>query len=152
MNTVEPVKPSDEATPIVRALSLTIVVADDEPGVLRLLTQSLRLLQHRVAGSARNGQEAVELATQFQPDLVILDIDMPILNGLEAARTILQTRNLPIIISTGRADEATLRRLRNLNIGAYLVKPFSQAQLKAAIFVAMARHQGLFEQPEAITY
>ena len=84
----------------------------------------------------------------FQPDLVILDIDMPVMNGIEAARTILLTRNLPIIISTGRADEATLRQLQNLNIGAYLVKPFSLAQLKAAIFVAMSRHQGLFEQSE----
>jgi DNA-binding response OmpR family regulator len=55
---------------------------------------------------------------------------------------------VPIIISTGRADEATLQRLRNLNIGGYIVKPFSPAQLKAAIFVAISRHQPWFAQPE----
>ncbi len=147
MNILEPVKPYDEPTTTAGALSLSIVVADDEPGILHLLTRSLRLLQHRVVGSGRNGQEAVALATQFQPDLVILDIDMPMMNGIEAARAILLTQKLPIIISTGRADEGTLQRLRNLNIGAYLVKPFSPAQLKAAIFVAMSRFQPSFEQP-----
>ena len=152
MNTAEPVKPSAEAAEVAGALLLSIVVADDEPGILHLLTRSLRLLQHRVVGSASNGQEAVEMTGIFQPDLVILDIDMPVMNGIEAARTILLTRNLPIIISTGRADEATLRRLQNLNIGAYLVKPFGLTQLKAAVFVAMSRHQGLFEQSEAAAH
>ena len=87
------------------------------------------------------------LAAQFQPDLVILDIDMPMMNGIEAARALRLTRDMPIIISTGRADEPTLQRLRNLNIGAYLVKPFSPAQLKAAIFVAMSRYEAAFTQP-----
>ncbi len=149
MNILEPVKPSEEATVTTGALSLSIVVADDEPGILHLLTRSLRLLQHRVVGSGQNGQEAVALAAQFQPDLVILDIDMPMMNGIEAARAILLTRDLPIIISTGRADEPTLQRMRNLNIGAYLVKPFSPAQLKAAIFVAMSRYQPALVQPVA---
>ena len=148
MNILEPVKPSDEATDTAEALSLSIVVADDEPGILRLLTRSLLLLRHRVVGSGCNGQEAVTLAAQFRPDLVILDIDMPLMNGIQAARAIMLTRNVPVIISTGRADEATLQRLRSLNIGAYLVKPFSPAQLKVAIFVAMARHQPWFAQPE----
>ena len=148
MNILEPAKPSAEATDTAGALPLSIVVADDEPGILRLLTRSLLLLQHRVVGSGSNGQEAVALAAQFQPDLVILDIDMPLMNGIQAAHAILLARNLPIIISTGRADEPTLQRLRNVNIGAYLVKPFSPAQLKVAIFVAMSRHQPWFAQPE----
>ena len=148
MNILEPVKPSDEPTATAGALSLSIVVADDEPGILHLLTRSLHLLQHQVVGSGRNGQEVVALAAQFQPDLVILDIDMPMMNGIEAARAIGLTRDLPIIISTGRADEPTLQRLRNLNIGAYLVKPFSPTQLKAAIFIAMSRYQSSFERPE----
>ena len=147
MNILEPVKPSDEATAAAGPHSLSIVVADDEPGIIHLLTRSLRLLQHRVVGSGCNGQEAVALAAQFQPDLVILDIDMPLMNGIEAARAILLTQDLPIIISTGRADEPTLQRLKNLHIGAYLVKPFSPAQLKAAIFVAVSRHQASFVQP-----
>ena len=141
-------KRSDEATATGGALSLSIVVADDEPGILDLLTRLLPLLQHRVVGSGRNGQEAVALAAQFQPDLVILDVDMPMMNGIEAARAIRLTRYLPILIITGRADEPTLQRLRNLNIEAYLVKPFSPAQLKAAIFIAMSRHQPSFVQPE----
>ena len=146
MNTLEPMNPSFEATAIAGALSLSIVVADDEPGILQVLTRSLHLLQHQVVGSGRNGQEAVALAAQFQPDLVILDVNMPVMSGIEAARAILRTRNVPIIISTGKVDEATLQRLRNLDLGAYLVKPFSQAQLKAAVFVAMTRHQWSFAQ------
>ena len=125
------------------------MVADDDAPVLHLLTRCLSLLQHRVVGSAANGRAAVALAHQHEPDLVILDIDMPGLTGVEAARMILETRKVPIIISTGRTDEPTLRRLRNLQIGAYLVKPFSPAQLKAAIFVAMAGRRLSFEPPEA---
>ena len=147
MNTLEPMEPSDKAAAIAGAHSLSIVVADDEPGILHVLTRSLRLLQHRVVGSGRNGQEAVALAAQSQPDVVILDIDMPVINGIEAARAILLTQDVPIIISTGRADEPTLQQLRNVNIGAYLVKPFSQAQLKAALFVATSRQQPSFVPP-----
>ena len=121
--------------------SLSILVADDDPWMSELLKRHLRMLTHRVAGAARDGQEAVALAKQLHPDLVILDINMPVIDGIQAARAIQADQNVSIIISTGAADESTLDRLRELKIGAYLVKPFSPAQLKAAIYVATYWHQ-----------
>ncbi len=109
--------------------------------MVQLLTKNLLALNHRVVGSANNGQDCIALAQQLQPDLIILDVDMPLLDGIEAARAILQTRQLPIILSTGLIDNHTLQRLRHVKIGAYLVKPFSPAQLKAAIHVALAWHE-----------
>ena len=130
--------PSPKAAAVrAEANPLSVLVADDDKQILQLLTRYLQGLQHRVAGSANNGLDIVTLVRELQPDLVILDIDMPKMDGIEAARTILGAQEMPIIISTGSADESTLERLRNVKIGAYLVKPFSPVQLKAAIYIAM---------------
>lgn len=128
--------------------SISIVVADDDPRLLQLISRTLRILKHTLLGHARNGREAVEMVERLAPEMVIMDIDMPMMDGIEAAGLIREKHNMPIIMITGEAREATLRRLRNLNIGAYLVKPFSPAQLKAAIFIAMMHFQSL-EKSEA---
>ncbi len=120
---------------------LSIVVADDDPWMLDLIKRHLRLLNHKVVGTARNGQECITLATELKPDLVILDINMPLIDGIQAACAIQATQNTSIIFSTGSVDERTLSRLQELKIGAYLVKPFSPAQLKAAIYVSTFWHR-----------
>ena len=115
---------------------LSVLVADDDPWMLELMKRHLITLGHHVVGLARNGREAITLANELKPDLVILDINMPVMDGIQAANKIHETQNVSIILSTGAADERTLNRLCDLHIGAYLVKPFSPAQLKAAIYIA----------------
>ena len=123
--------------------SLSVLVADDEMRVLHLLTMTLKSLGHEVVGSADNGQDAVLLAGKHQPDLVILDLEMPKMDGFEAAERILSESSVPIIISTGKSDCASLERAQNIDIQAYLVKPFSKAQLNSSISIALSQHQKL---------
>lgn len=121
--------------------SLSVLIADDEMRILHLLTITLKSLGHEVVGTADNGVDAVELAAKHHPDLVILDLEMPRMDGFEAAERILNESSVPIIISTGKSDGDSLHRAQNLDIQAYLVKPFSKAQLNSSISVALAQHQ-----------
>ncbi len=131
-------KPPETDAPIDPCGAISILIVDDEEHLVELLTRKIKFLNHRVVGKARHGKEAIELAQKLRPDLIIMDIGLPVLDGIEAARAILQTQRVPIVISTGAADEGTLHRLKDLAISAYLVKPYSPAQLKAALHVAMA--------------
>jgi len=123
--------------------SLSVLIADDEMRILHLLSITLKSLGHEVVGQADNGADAVELAAKHQPDLIILDLEMPKMDGFEAAEKILDAASVPIIISTGKSDEASLHRAQHLDIQAYLVKPFSKAQLNSSICVALSQHQKL---------
>jgi response regulator NasT len=122
---------------------LSVVIADDERQMVHLLTISLKTLGHEVIATTDNGEDAVVLALQNRPDLVILDIEMPKLDGLDAARKILSEWSVPIIISSGRSDNDVLKRAQTLNIQAYLVKPFSTDQLKSAISISLSQHEAL---------
>jgi len=123
--------------------SLSVLVADDEMRILHLLTMTLKSLGHEIVGSADNGVDAVALAIKHKPDLVILDLEMPKMDGFEAAEKILEDCSVPIIVSTGKSDCASLERAQNIDIQAYLVKPFSKAQLNSSISVALSQHQKL---------
>ena len=121
--------------------SLSILLTEDDLDVARYLVTVLKSLGHRVAGVARNGLQAVQMTEDLRPDLVIMDIDLPGVNGVVAARRILEKRSLPLIISTGRTDPEALESTRDLDIKAFLIKPFSAVQLKSAIAVAMSQQQ-----------
>lgn len=120
---------------------LSILLTEDDVDVARYLSTILKAFGHRVAAVAPNGVQAVKLASELSPDLVIMDIDLPEMNGATAARKILQNRSVPLIISTGRTDADALESIRELNIQAFLIKPFSAVQLKSAIAIAMSQHQ-----------
>jgi AmiR/NasT family two-component response regulator len=92
---------------------------------------------------ARDGEEAVALARERQPDLAIMDVNMPKLDGIEAARTILAERPLPIVMLTAYADEASVARAVEAGVYAYVVKPFREQDLIPAIRAAQARYEEL---------
>jgi response regulator NasT len=119
--------------------SYSVLVADDDRTMAELLATNLRRLGHRVAGVAWNGKEAVEMTLKTKPDVVIMDIHMPILDGIQAARQILSQQLTPIVMSTGMSDAATVHRAADLHLISYLVKPFSPAQLKVAVQLAVAQ-------------
>jgi response regulator NasT len=121
----------------------SVVVADDDRTMAELLATNLRRLGHRVVGIAWNGKEAVEMALRIRPDVVIMDIHMPVLDGLQAAREILSAQLIPIVLSTGMSDARSVHRAVDLNVISYLVKPFSPAQLKVAVHLAVAQCRGL---------
>jgi AmiR/NasT family two-component response regulator len=120
--------------------ALRILIGEDESVTALGLEQDLRSLGHTVLGIASDGITAVAMARTLSPDLVILDVKMPHLGGLEAARRIHAERPVPIIIVTAYSDPATVSSAATGPIFHYLVKPVSAAQLSAAIAVAEARH------------
>jgi len=120
---------------------LSILLTEDDVDVARYLTTVLKSLGHKVAAVAPDGLAAVKLAEELRPDLIIMDIDLPGMNGVAAARKILEKQSIPIIISTGRTDAEALESTREMNIQAFLIKPFSAVQLKSAIAVALSQHR-----------
>jgi DNA-binding NarL/FixJ family response regulator len=120
---------------------LSILLTEDDADVARYLSTVLKSLGHRVLAVAQDGAQAVKLAQDLNPGLVIMDIDLPGMNGVAAARKILERQSVPLIISTGRTDSEALESTRELDIQAFLIKPFSAVQLKSAIAVALSQHR-----------
>lgn len=119
-------------------MSDTILVVDDEPAIVDVLTYNLEKAHYRVL-VARDGPQAIDLASQEQPDLIILDLMLPNLDGLEVCRTIRKEGNIPIIMLTARDEEVD--RVVGLELGAddYVVKPFSIRELMARVKSVLRR-------------
>lgn len=121
--------------------SLRILVGEDESVTALGLEQDLRALGHTVVGIAGDGASAVSMARAIGPDLVLLDVRMPHLDGLSAAAQIHADRPVPIIAITAYSDVETVAEAARAPIFHYLVKPVTAGQLDAAIQVAFARHE-----------
>ncbi|RPI34324.1 MAG: response regulator, partial [Chloroflexota bacterium] len=113
-------------------MSHQILVVDDEPRYVRLMEANLISEGYQVLKAA-NGQEAVEMVAEMRPDLVLLDIMMPNLDGFGACERIREFSNVPIIVVTAKGEERD--RVRGLDLGAddYIVKPFSATELLARV-------------------
>jgi response regulator NasT len=117
-----------------------VVVAEDE-GLIRLdLVEMLREEGYDVVGEASDGQQAVDLAEKHRPDLVILDVKMPVLDGISAAEQIADARIAPVVILTAFSQRDLVERARDAGAMAYLVKPFTKADLLPAIEIAVSRY------------
>lgn len=116
----------------------TILIVDDDPRYQRLVEINLVTAEYAVA-KASNGQEAVEQAAGIKPDLILLDVMMPVMNGFAATERIREFSNVPIIILTAKGEERD--RVRGLNSGAddYIVKPFSAQELLARVRAVLRR-------------
>jgi two-component system, response regulator PdtaR len=121
--------------------SLRVLIADDEALHNLALTSQLKTLGHQVVATAANGQEAVELARQTQPDIAFLDIRMPTMTGPEAAHQINADRPIPIIILSAYSDGRTVDEATKAPVFHYLVKPVDPEDLAPAIAVARARFE-----------
>jgi AmiR/NasT family two-component response regulator len=119
---------------------LKIVVADDEAIIRMGLRTMLAALGHE-ALLAPNGREALNLIRTTQPDLALLDIQMPLTDGLEAAKVIARKHPMPVIILTAFSQADLLEKAASLPIQGYLVKPVNERDLAAAIEVAVARFE-----------
>jgi two-component system, response regulator PdtaR len=126
--------------------SLRIAVADDEPDMRDYFRICLKRLGHEVVAVAQNGRELVERCRATQPDLVITDIKMPELDGIDAATAIYRERPVPVILVSAHHDAALIGRAEADHVLGYLVKPIKQGDLEPVIGLAMRR----FEQFEAL--
>jgi len=117
----------------------TVVIAEDEALIRMDLAEMLGEEGYDVVGQAGDGARAVELAEELRPDLVILDVKMPVLDGIAAAERIASQRIAPVVILTAFAQRDLVERARDAGAMAYLVKPFSRTDLVPAIEMAVSR-------------
>lgn len=117
-----------------------ILVVDDEVVITTQLEEHLTSVGYEVAGRASSGEEAIEMARRFKPDLILMDIVMPgKIDGIDAAGTIKAELDIPVIFLTAYADDTFVERAKNVEPFGYIVKPFQESELKAAIEVALYR-------------
>ncbi|GAA4121460.1 response regulator [Knoellia locipacati] len=116
-----------------------ILVAEDE-AIIRLdLSEMLGEAGYDVVGQASNGEQAVEMATELRPDLVIMDVKMPVLDGISAAEQIGKERICPVVMLTAFSQTELVERARDAGVMAYIVKPFTATDVVPAIDIAMSR-------------
>jgi two-component system, response regulator PdtaR len=120
-----------------------ILIAEDETIIRLDLRKLLEEAGHEVCAEARDGAEAVALTAEHRPDLAILDVKMPRLDGIEAARRILEERPIPIVMLTAYGHDELVARAVEAGVFGYLVKPFRETDLLPAIATARARHEEL---------
>ena len=112
-------------------MSLRILIADDAGFVRELLTQACESLGYVVVGEAAHGEQTIEMAEMYKPDVILMDLVMPRYNGLEAARKILETRpETAIVACSSMDDEVTLQQAQEAGCKAFLRKPFTRQSLK----------------------
>src|SRR5213078_3260153 len=122
---------------------MRVLVAEDETIIRLDLRDLLERSGFEVCAEARDGEEAVELARSARPDVAIMDVKMPKLDGIDAARKILDERPIPIVMLTAYGQEELVSRAVEAGVFGYLVKPFRESDLLPAIHTARARHDEL---------
>jgi response regulator NasT len=120
---------------------MTVLLAEDNAISRRYLRDHLETLGYEVVGAASNGEEAIELAREKTPALIILDFKMPKMNGIEAARKISSEIEAPIILITGHSTEEVAADAIEAGVFAYLIKPVTRKHLLPAIKLALTRFE-----------
>jgi response regulator NasT len=120
-----------------------ILIAEDETIIRLDLRGLLEKAGYEVVGEARDGEEAVALAAELEPDLAIMDVKMPRLDGIEAARRILEARPIPVVMLTAFGQPDLVARAVEVGVFGYLVKPFREQDVVPALEAARARYEEL---------
>src|SRR5262249_44876838 len=123
--------------------SLRIAVADDEPDMRDYFSRILPRLGHQVVAVAQTGRELVEQCREVRPDLIITDIKMPEMDGIEAALLLSREQAVPVILVSAYHDQELVARAETDHIMGYLVKPIKQADLAPVIGLAVRRFNEL---------
>jgi two-component system, response regulator PdtaR len=124
----------------VRALThARVIIADDESIIRMDLREMLSALGYQVVGEAGDGRQAISLARELKPDLVIMDIKMPEMDGIAAAKVLTEEKIAPVLLLTAYSQHELVQGAREAGVVGYIVKPFRQDELMPAIEVALSR-------------
>lgn len=116
-----------------------VIIADDESVIRTDLREMLTNLNYLVVGDVGDGRSAVNLARELKPDVVIMDIKMPDMDGIEAAKVMTQEKIAPVLLLTAYAQRDLVDRAKEAGVVGYLVKPFREQEISPAIEIALAR-------------
>ncbi len=116
-----------------------VIIADDESVIRADLREMLSNLNYLVVGEVGDGQSAVNLAREVKPDVVIMDIKMPDMDGIEAAKILTRERVAPVLLLTAYSQKDLVERAKEAGVVGYLVKPFRENEVVPAIEIALAR-------------
>ena len=125
--------------------NIRIVIAEDDFLICEEVKRILRGSRYTIIGEACNGEEAVKMASDLNPDLILMDIKMPKMDGLEASGQIAEQSPLPIVILSAYESSELVEQASKVGVGAFLGKPPQFAEIDRAITIAMARHHDLME-------
>jgi AmiR/NasT family two-component response regulator len=128
-----------------------IIIADDESLIRMDLREMLAHLGYDVVGEAADGRTAVELAKRLAPDLIIMDIKMPDMDGISAANEVAQERIAPVVLLTAYSESTLIGRARDAGVCGYLVKPFRETELMPVIELALSRFREMQELEREVT-
>ncbi|MCG8348687.1 MAG: response regulator [Chloroflexales bacterium] len=129
---------------------IRLVIADDESIIRMNLKETLVGMGYLVVGEAGDGVTVINLARELRPDLVLMDIKMPKLDGIQAAKVLTEERIAPVLLLTAYSDRELVDRAREAGVVNYIVKPFREAELLPAIEIAMARYQEFLEMDHEV--
>lgn len=119
---------------------MRVLIAEDDPVIAFGLETTLAGLGHEVVSRVDNGERAVAEAAATEPDVMVLDLMMPGLSGLEVARRVTAERSIPVVAVTAHDDQALVEQAAACGVGAYLVKPVTPRQVGSALRLAVSRH------------
>ena len=134
-----------------RMETLRIIIADDEPIIRLDLRKTLENMGHQVVAEAGDGAKAVELARELKPSIIILDIKMPEMDGIDAAKVITTEGIAPVLLLTAYSQKDLVDRAKDAGVFAYLVKPFKEADLLPAMEIAISRYEEFVELENEVT-
>jgi response regulator NasT len=135
-------KPNSDKTIELPVVPSRVLVAEDEHLLARSLSTDLEELGYNVVGPAPNGQVAIDLAKQHKPDIALLDIRMPVLDGLAAAETLYNEMGIPVVILSAYSDAPYLESGARIGVFGYLLKPVSRDELRVTLTVSWSRYVG----------
>ncbi|NJP07917.1 MAG: response regulator [Chloroflexaceae bacterium] len=130
---------------------IRLVIADDESIIRMNLKETLVSLGYIVVGEAGDGVSVINLARELRPNLVLMDIKMPKLDGIQAAKVLTQEKIAPVLLLTAYSDRELVERAKEAGVVNYVVKPFRDAELLPAIEIALARYQEFLEMDGQIS-
>ncbi|KIX12967.1 ANTAR domain-containing response regulator [Dethiosulfatarculus sandiegensis] len=122
---------------------IRVLVAEDDYLVGKDIARSLKGIGHQVVAEVANGEQAVKMACKLKPDVILMDIQMPVMDGLKASNIIQEKCPTPVVVLTAYESLETVQQAGDMGVGAYLTKPPQPAEIERAITIAMARHADL---------
>jgi YesN/AraC family two-component response regulator len=122
---------------------IRILVVEDETLVRESIVNLLESLGYKIAGKAGTGVDGIRLAGELNPDIVFMDIKMPEMDGIKAAKEIMKTGDIPIVLLTAYESESLLKKASEAGVVSYLLKPPTTTEIYRAVTIALARHEDL---------